>query len=86
MTHISREEKICGKLEKVFFVFCNFCKKNLKIQNGRHFGRDKIFLKNGMAILQGIYRAKNFVEIAYLAQFSRYKHFCVFLIWKIPND
>ena len=22
----------------------------------------------------------------YLAQFSRYKHFCVFLIWKIRND
>ena len=22
----------------------------------------------------------------YLARFSRYKHFCVFLIWKIHND
>ena len=31
------------------FVFCNFC---AKIQNGRHFWQDKIFLKIGMATLQ----------------------------------
>ena len=33
-------------------MFCNFCEKNLKIQNGRHFWRDKFFLKIGMATLQ----------------------------------
>ena len=32
-------------------MFCNFA-KNSKIQNGRHFWRDKIFLKIGMATLQ----------------------------------
>ena len=114
-------------------MFCNFA-KNSKIQNGRHFWRDKIFLKIGMAtlqiypvgqkfrrnrsILQGfrdisIFMFCNFCEkfenskwppflarqkffqnwdnysaeiprgskisskSLYLAQFSRYKHFCV---------
>ena len=32
-------------------MFCNFA-KNSKIQNGRHFWRDKFFLKIGMATLQ----------------------------------
>ena len=32
-------------------MFCNFA-KNSKIQNGRHFLRDKIFLKIGIATLQ----------------------------------
>ena len=30
------------------FVFCDFCEIS-KIQNGRHIGRDKNFLKIGMA-------------------------------------
>ena len=34
------------------FVFCIFCEKNLKIQNGLHFWRDKFFLKIGMATLK----------------------------------
>ena len=32
-------------------MFCNFA-ENSKIQNGRHFLRDKFFLKIGMATLQ----------------------------------
>ena len=48
------------------FMFCNFCEKNSKIQNGRHFWRDKFFLKIGMATLQiyPVAQKKNFVEIA----------------------
>ena len=36
---------------EAFLCFAIFA-KNLKIQNGRHFGRDKYFLKIGMATLQ----------------------------------
>ena len=58
--------------------------KNSKIQNGRHFWRDKIFLKIGMATLQRYPMGQKFR--LYLARFSRYKHFYVlqFLqkIWK----
>ena len=36
---------------KHFYVL-QFLRKNLKIQNGRHFCRDKFFLKIGMATLQ----------------------------------
>ena len=35
-----------------------------KIQNGRHFWRDKIFLKIGIATLQTYPVGQNFVEIA----------------------
>ena len=31
-------------------------------------------------------RSKISSKSLYLARFSRYKHFCVFLIWKIRND
>ena len=48
-----------------------------KIQNGRHFGRDKIFLKIGMATLQLPCGSKISLTSLYLARFSRYKHFCV---------
>ena len=34
------------------FVFCIFCAKIRKIQNGRHFWQDKIFLNIGMGTLQ----------------------------------
>ena len=36
---------------KHFYVL-QFLRKNSKIQNGRHFWQDKIFLKIGMATLQ----------------------------------
>ena len=124
-------------------MFCNFA-KNLKIQNGRHFWRDKIFFQNWdkysaeipygskisskslylarfsrykhFSVLQFLRKIRKFKMAAifgeinfffenwdnysaeipcgskisskslYLAWFSRYKHFCVFLIWKIHND
>ena len=49
-------------------------------------GETKIFWKLGKLLRKDTLRVKNFVEIAHLARFSRYKHFCVFLIWKIRND
>ena len=49
-----------------------------KIQNGRHFGREKNFLKywdgHSGEIPCG---SKILSKLLYLARFSRYKHFCV---------
>ena len=127
---------------KHFYVL-QFLRKIRKIQNGRHFWRDKIFFKIGITTpqrypagqkfrrnrsIQHVFRdisifvfcnfcekfenskwppflaRENFFEnwenysteipcgskisskSLYLARFSRYKHFCAFLIWKIRND
>ena len=60
-----------------FLCFAIFA-KNLKIQNGRQFWRDKIFLKIGMATLQSYPVGQNFRQKwLYLVRFSRYKHFYV---------
>ena len=73
---------------KHFLCFAIFA-KNLKIQNGRHFWRDKIFLKIGMAALQIPFGSKISSKSLYLARFSRYKHFLCFAIFaknsKIQN-
>ena len=50
--------------------------KNSKIQNGRHFGRDKNVLKNWDGYSAEIPCGSNILlKSLYLAQFSRYKHF-----------
>ena len=55
------------------FMFCNFA-KNLKIQNGYHFWRDKIFFKIGITTLQRYpVGQKISSKSLYLARFSRYK-------------
>ena len=47
------------------------------------FGKKNMFLKNTL-ISRDTLRVKTFVEIAHLARFSRYKHFCVLqFLWKI---
>ena len=58
---------------KHFYVL-QFFAKNSKIQNGRHFWRDKIFLKIGMST-EVPCGSKNLSKSLYLARFSRYKHF-----------
>ena len=59
------------------FMFCNFA-KNSKIQNGRHFLRDKIFFENWHGYFAEIpCSSKNSSKSLYLARFSRYKHFYV---------
>ena len=47
-----------------------------KIRNGRHFWRDKNFLKIGKTTSQR-YPAFFSPKLLYLVRFSRYKHFCV---------
>ena len=62
---------------KHFYVL-QFLRKNLKIQNGRHFWRDKNFFQNwdnySAEIPSG---SKISSKSLYLARFLRYKHFCV---------
>ena len=49
-----------------------------KIQNGRHFWRDKIFFQNWDNYSAEIpFGSKISSKSLYLARFSRYKHFCV---------
>ena len=68
------------------FVFCNFCEKFEKFKMAAIFGETKFFLKIGMVALQGYPVGQKFRQkMLYLARFSRYKHFCVFLVWKIPR-
>ena len=51
--------------------------RNSKIQNGRHFWRDKNILKIGITTPQIPCGSKISSKSVYLARFSRYKHFCV---------
>ena len=60
------------------FCVLQFFAKNSKIQNGCHFGRDKIFFENrdgySAEIPSG---SKISSKSLYLAWFSRYKHFYI---------
>ena len=48
----SKSLYLAGFLRYKHFYVLQFFAKNSKIQNGRHFWRDKIFLKTGMATLE----------------------------------
>ena len=81
---ISCGSKILSKLLYLarFLRYKHFCvlqffAKNSKIQNGRHFSRDKNFFKIGITTLQIPCGSKISLKSLYLARFSRYKHFCV---------
>ena len=85
------EFALSGMVFKIqaFLCFAIFT-KNLKIQNGRHFWRDKNFLKNQDGYSVGIpYGSKISSKSLYLARLSRYKHFLCFEIFaknsKIQN-
>ena len=60
------------------FCVLQFLQKNSQIQNGRCIWRDKNILKIGMGTLQRYPAGQKFLlNSLHLAQFSRYKHFCV---------
>ena len=71
---------------QAFLCFVAFA-KNLKIQNGRHFYGTKNIWKLGQLLSRVSYSAelpcgsKISSKSLYLAQFSRYKHFCVLHFW-----
>ena len=59
------------------FCVLQFLRKFSKIQNGRHFWRDKNFLKIRKSTPQISCGSKILSKLLYLARFLRYKHFCV---------
>ena len=71
---------------KHFYVL-QFLRKIRKFKMAATFWRDKIFFQNWDSYSAEIpCGSKISSKSLYLARFSRYKHFCVFLIWKIHND
>ena len=79
---LSCGSKISSKLLYLarFSRYKHFCVLEFlrKIQNGRHFWRDKIFFQNWDNYSAEIpCGSKISSKLLYLARFSRYKHFCV---------
>ena len=71
---------------KHFCVFCNFC-ENFENSKWPPFWARQNFFENWENYSAEIpCRSKISSKSLCLARFSRYKHFCVFLIWKIRND
>ena len=69
---------------KHFYVL-QFLRKILKFKMAAIFGETKFF-ENGDNYSAEIPCGSKISSNFYLARFLRYKHFCVFLIWKIHND
>ena len=71
---------------KHFYVL-QFLRKIRKFKMAAIFGEINFFFKIGIANSAEIPRGSKILwKSLYLARFSSYKHFCVFLIWKIHND
>ena len=71
---------------KVGFFFCNFCEKFENSKWLPFWARQKFFENWDGYSAEIPCGSKILSKSLYLAWFSRYKHFCVFLIWKICND
>ena len=70
---------------KHFYVL-QFLRKIRKFKMAAIFGETKIFEYWDNYSVKIPCGSKISSKLLYLARFSRYKHFCVFLIWKIHND
>ena len=68
------------------FVFCNFCENFENSKWPPFWARQKFFENWENYSAEIPCGSKISPKSLYLARFSRYKHFCVFLIWKIRND
>ena len=68
------------------FVFCNFCEKFENSKWPPFLARQNFFENWDKYSAEIPCGSKISSKSLYLARFSRYKHFCVFLIWKIHND
>ena len=71
---------------KHFCVFCNFCENFENSKWPPFWARQKFFENWENYSAEIPCGSKISSKSLYLARFSRYKHFCVFLIWKICND
>ena len=85
---ISCESKILSKLLYLarFLRYKHFCENFENSKWPPFWARQKFFenCENYSADIPC--GSKILSKSLYLARFSRYKHFCVFLIWKIRND
>ena len=68
------------------FGFCNFCENFENSKWPPFLARQKFFENWENYSAEIPCGSKISSKSLYLARFSRYKHFCVFLIWKIRND
>ena len=68
------------------FMFCNFCEKFENSKWPPFLARQKFFENWENYSAEKLCGSKILSKSLYLARFLRYKHFCVFLIWKIRND
>ena len=68
------------------FYVCNFCEKFENSKWPPFLVRQKFFENWDNYSAEIPCGSKISSKSLYLARFSRYKHFCVFLIWKIHND
>ena len=71
---------------KHIFVFCNFCENFENSKWPPFWARQKFFENWENYSAEIPCGSKISSKSLYLARFSRYKHFCVFLIWKIRNN
>ena len=71
---------------QAFLYFVIFAKKKSKIQNGRHFWRDKNVWKIQMATLQTPSGSKTLSKSLYLIRFSRHKQFFFYFCTKFKNS
>ena len=75
-----------GFRDTSIFMFCNFCEKFENSKWLPFLARQKFFENWDNYSAKIPCGSKIASKSLYLARFSRYKHFCVFLIWKIHND
>ena len=68
------------------FYVCNFCEKFENSKWPPFLARQNFFENWDNYSAEIPYGSKISSKSLYLPRFSRYKHFCVFLIWKIHND
>ena len=68
------------------FCVLQFLRKFRKFKRPPFWARQKFFENWENYSAQIPCGSKISSKSLYLARFSRYKHFCVFLIWKIRND
>ena len=71
---------------KHFYVLQFFCEKFENSKWPPFLARQKYFENWDNYSAEIPCASKILSKSLYLARFSRYKHFCVFLIWKIHND
>ena len=72
-----------SRYKHFYVLFCNFCEKFENSKWPPFLARQNFFENWDNYYAEIPCGSKISLKSLYLARFSRYKHFCVFLIWKI---